>query len=52
MVIYCHTCRTDLRPKNLDFHRDECGHDVKFYDHDPRDERFKAKEVKEKEAVR
>lgn len=43
-VYYCHLCGTDLRLKNVDFHKD-AGHDVRKYDHDPRDKRFEAVEL-------
>lgn len=34
-VIFCYTCRTDLRPSNLNSHR-KWGHRIKILDRDPR----------------
>lgn len=43
-VIMCLRCKTDLRPKNYYLHK-ELNHEVKIYDHDPRDKRYEAKEL-------
>lgn len=43
-VGFCHSCKTDLRKINRKEHR-ALGHDVRIYDHDPRDPRYKAKEI-------
>jgi hypothetical protein len=47
-LIYCHYCRTDLRPNNYYFHKTELNHDVKIYEHDPRDKRFNIRLLKGK----
>ena len=42
-VVYCHTCRIDLRIKNVKFHAEHFRHDVRAYEFFPGDSRIKSK---------
>ena len=42
---FCWSCRIDLRSEHIDIHN-RLGHKVKKHEHDPRDERYPVKEIK------